>query len=71
MLVALSNCATSLFSGLVVFAILGFMAEEAGVSVGELREARGPGLAFIVYPEVVTLLPGAQVARWLNCVMVQ
>ena len=52
MLVALSNCATSLFSGLVVFSILGFMAHQKGVEVGEVVES-GPSLAFLVYPEVV------------------
>jgi SNF family Na+-dependent transporter len=41
----------SIFSGLVVFAILGFMARQVGRSVEEVVQS-GPGLAFIVYPEV-------------------
>jgi SNF family Na+-dependent transporter len=45
------NVSVSIFSGLVVFAILGFMARQVGRSVEEVVQS-GPGLAFIVYPEV-------------------
>jgi hypothetical protein len=45
------NVCVSIFSGLVVFAILGFMARQVGRSVEEVVQS-GPGLAFIVYPEV-------------------
>jgi SNF family Na+-dependent transporter len=44
----------SIFSGLVVFAILGFMARQVGSSVEDVVQS-GPGLAFIVYPEVENL----------------
>ena len=56
--IAIANGVTSLFSGCVVFAILGYMAHEAGQSVLDVVK-EGPGLAFLVYPEVVTKLPSA------------
>lgn len=58
MIIAIGNYLTSIFSGLVVFAILGFMAHKAGVEVKDVVTA-GPGLTFIIYPQAVTLLPVA------------
>ena len=52
-IIAISNSITSLFSGLVVFSILGFMAHVTDQEVDQVV-APGPGLAFIVYPEVVS-----------------
>lgn len=49
--IALANGITSLTSGCVVFAILGYMAHESGRSVLDVVKG-GPGLAFLVYPEV-------------------
>ena len=59
MLVALSNSITSFFSGFVVFSILGFMAHESDKDVKDVVSP-GPGLAFIVYPEVVSRIPLSQ-----------
>lgn len=53
---ALINSGTSLFAGFVVFAILGHMAWAADISVSELA-ASGPGLAFVVFPEALSLMP--------------
>lgn len=60
MLIVVCNSLTSLFSGLVVFSILGHMAHLAQSTVDQVVRP-GPGLAFIVYPEVVTRIPGSQV----------
>ena len=53
---ALLNSAISLLSGLVVFAVLGYMAEKTGTPLAELA-ASGPGLAFVVFPEALSLMP--------------
>jgi NSS family neurotransmitter:Na+ symporter len=53
---ALLNSATSLLAGLVVFAVLGYMAWKTGTPIAELA-ASGPGLAFVVFPEALSLMP--------------
>lgn len=51
------NCSFSLLAGIGVFSILGFMAHSNGVGVEEVA-AGGIGLAFIVYPQAISALPG-------------
>ncbi|TVP64509.1 MAG: sodium-dependent transporter [Leptolyngbya sp. LCM1.Bin17] len=53
---ALSDMAISLFAGFVVFAVLGYMAYEASTTVAEVT-ASGPGLAFVVFPQALSLMP--------------
>ncbi|XP_061706021.1 sodium- and chloride-dependent glycine transporter 1-like [Cydia pomonella] len=56
LIVAASNILTSFFAGLVIFSVIGFLAHELEVEVDKVVD-QGAGLAFIVYPEVVTRLP--------------
>ena len=53
---AIANSAISLFAGFVVFAILGYMATSTGIGIEEVATA-GPGLAFVVFPSALALLP--------------
>ncbi|NER81646.1 MAG: sodium-dependent transporter [Leptolyngbya sp. SIO1D8] len=53
---ALMDSAISLFAGFVVFAVLGYMAWISQTPVEELA-ASGPGLAFVVFPQALSLMP--------------
>ena len=48
---------TSFFSGITIFSTLGVTALKLGVSIEELSQSSGPGLAFIVYPEAIAQMP--------------
>ncbi|XP_064473559.1 sodium- and chloride-dependent GABA transporter 1-like [Ornithodoros turicata] len=54
------NPLTSMLAGTVIFSVLGHMAQLAHKSVGDVVKS-GPGLAFLVYPEVVTRMPASTV----------
>lgn len=56
--VATLDSSTSVFAGFAIFSVLGFMAEMKGVDVSQVAE-KGPGLAFIVYPQGVAQMPFA------------
>uniref|UniRef100_A0A674AIZ7 Transporter n=1 Tax=Salmo trutta TaxID=8032 RepID=A0A674AIZ7_SALTR len=60
----LLNSGTSIVSGFAIFSVLGFMTYEQGVSIEEVAES-GPGLAFIVYPRAVAMMPMPQI--WSAC----
>ncbi len=50
------NCGISFLAGLAVFSVLGYMALEQGVDVAHVA-AGGVGLAFVVFPTGLGLLP--------------
>ena len=54
LVIGLCNSLTSLYAGLVVFGVIGFIADKKGMQVEGVVD-EGPGLAFIVYPEVERL----------------
>ncbi|XP_033738613.1 sodium- and chloride-dependent glycine transporter 2-like [Pecten maximus] len=47
---------TSIYAGLVVFSVLGFMANKANLPISEIAKS-GPGLGFVAYPEALAQLP--------------
>ncbi len=53
---ALLDSGTSLFAGFVVFAVLGYMAWQTNTPLVDLA-ASGPGLAFVVFPKALSLMP--------------
>lgn len=67
-LVSVANMLTAILAGFVVFAILGFLAKESGVSVKDVVSS-GPGLAFITYPEAVLRMPLPQLWALLFFIM--
>eukprot|EP00112_Aurelia_sp_Birch-Aquarium-sp1_P018184 Seg4302.1 transcript_id=Seg4302.1/GoldUCD/mRNA.D3Y31 product="Sodium-dependent dopamine transporter" protein_id=Seg4302.1/GoldUCD/D3Y31 len=57
-IISLADALTSIFSGFVVFAILGYMAKIQGKDITDPSIATdGPGLVFIVYPAALATLP--------------
>ncbi|XP_070557932.1 sodium- and chloride-dependent GABA transporter 1-like isoform X2 [Ptychodera flava] len=57
--VCLVNCGTSFYAGFMIFATLGYMANEQGKEVKDVV-ADGPGLTFITVPTAIAEIPGAQ-----------
>ncbi|ELT98822.1 hypothetical protein CAPTEDRAFT_180472 [Capitella teleta] len=59
LIVSIGNCMTSFVSGFTIFAIIGHLAKVLGRDVDKVAKS-GSGLAFVVYPEVVTYLDPPQ-----------
>jgi len=57
---ALSNSGISILAGFTVFGTLGYMATQQGVAVPDVVSS-GVGLAFIVFPKAISLMPLASV----------
>lgn len=52
----LLNSGTSIVAGFAIFSVLGYMTYETGLDIADVAES-GPGLAFIVYPRAVAMMP--------------
>jgi SNF family Na+-dependent transporter len=52
------NCLTSFLYGLVVFSGIGYMAKKLNTSITSFIQ-EGPGLVYIVYPEIIATFKGA------------
>ncbi|MEJ2380886.1 MAG: sodium-dependent transporter, partial [Gammaproteobacteria bacterium] len=57
LLTAFINSGYSLFSGIAVFAVLGFMAGASGQPLSAVV-TQSIGLAFVAYPKAISLMPG-------------
>ncbi|XP_072039408.1 sodium- and chloride-dependent glycine transporter 1-like [Amphiura filiformis] len=64
LLVAFTNCSTSIFAGFAIFCTLGFMAQDSGVPIADVVDS-GSGLAFVVYPEALSRIPVPQLWSFL------
>ncbi|MBN3316730.1 INE protein, partial [Atractosteus spatula] len=59
LIVSMANSATSIFAGFVVFSAIGYMAHVHNLPVDDIA-TDGPGLVFVVYPEILSTMPVAQ-----------
>jgi NSS family neurotransmitter:Na+ symporter len=60
LVVALANSSFEILAGIGVFCVLGFMAaKEPGAEIEHLVGDSGAGLAFITFPRVIAVMPGA------------
>ncbi|XP_055375598.1 sodium- and chloride-dependent glycine transporter 1-like [Condylostylus longicornis] len=55
-IIPIINSSTSIFAGFVVFSVLGFLSDKTGIPVEKVATS-GAGLAFITYPQAVSMLP--------------
>ncbi len=71
LLTAFINCGYSLFAGIAVFAVLGFMATAEGKPLAEVV-SKSIGLAFVAYPKAMSLMPGGNLfgAVFFLCLVV-
>jgi len=59
MIISVCNCATSVYAGFGIFAILGSLAHKLKVPIEDIITS-GSGLAFIAYPQAVLTMPPPQ-----------
>ena len=57
---ALADCGFSILAGFAVFTVLGYMAFVSNKPINEVVTS-GIGLAFVVFPQAISLLPGGKI----------
>lgn len=57
LITVLANSGVSFLAGFAIFGTLGYMAQTQGVPISDVA-ASGVGLAFVVYPNAINMLPG-------------
>lgn len=61
LVVGFANSSFELLAGIGVFSALGFMAAQQGVPVSEVGGITGIGLAFVAFPQILSMMPGGPV----------
>ncbi len=61
LVVGFANSSFELLAGIGVFSALGFMAAQSGVAVGDLENITGVNLAFVAFPQIISLMPASPV----------
>ncbi|MFY9113846.1 MAG: sodium-dependent transporter, partial [Dethiobacteria bacterium] len=56
---SLADAGIAFLAGLAIFSTVGYMAAQQGAAVADVAGSGGIGLAFIVFPQVINLLPAA------------
>lgn len=56
-----ANSSFEILAGIGVFATLGFLAHQQGVTVSELEGITGPILSFVTFPTVISMMPGGPI----------
>ncbi len=55
-IIAISDTLTAFLGGLAVFGGIGYLSSQTGLPIEELSKS-GPGLSFIIYPQIINKLP--------------
>ena len=61
LVVGFANSSFEILAGIGVFAALGFMAAQSATTVGELEGITGVSLAFIAFPQIISMMPGGPI----------
>lgn len=68
LVIAFTNCGFSVFAGLVVFGVIGFLAKQEDTPVSAVVSG-GTGLAFVVFPAAIDTMPASPLFAVLFFIM--